>query len=309
MRRAFHPVCRHGRLHFQDGCARALAIKIPSTYPLAGWADPLRRRHVRSFDGARRYDRHARRHRDWWAGRNGREVAKALGCVVTAVSRSPKRDTRSPRADHFIASTDKAMRAAAGSLDLVLNTIPAMHDYTVYEALVSPLGKHVTLGANAVAGGAIYAAKIVGEAKMRTVFSAIGGIKNTQAVVDLCDKAKIYPETKVMPVSALSEIYEALDSNNDAGIRYVLDIGTTLTEDASGVHRATAEDAAQHRLRYGRIVFEVPEWLAGPCVAPAHPKHTGFLTRCCVVWLCSSRRKRPRRPRGAGIDSLPPSTI
>ena len=260
------------------------AIKIPSTYPLA-MAGPILCAGITMFDPLMAHGATTGTRVGivglGGLGVMGVKLAKALGCVVTAVSRSPsKRDhaIATCGADHFIASTDKAaMRAAAGSIDLVLNTIPAMHDYTVYEALVSPLGKHVTLGANAVAGGAIYAAKIVGEAKMRTVFSAIGGIKNTQAVVDLCDKAKIYPETKVMPVSALSEIYEALDSNNDAGIRYVLDIGTTLTEDAFTVCTAPPPKMQPNTtgFSYGRIVFEVLRMVGGSlCRASqskAHP--------------------------------------
>ena len=56
--------------------------------------------------------------------------------------------------------------------------------------------------------------------------SVIGGIKNTQAVVDLCARANIVPERKVMPCEKVNEIYSMLDSSNDAGLRYVLDLGT-----------------------------------------------------------------------------------
>lgn len=62
--------------------------------------------------------------------------------------------------------------------------------------------------------------------------SGIGGIAATQEIIDLADKHKIIPHTKVCPVSDLNKIYELCDNGNDAGIRYVLDIAGTLTEEA-----------------------------------------------------------------------------
>ena len=60
--------------------------------------------------------------------------------------------------------------------------------------------------------------------------SFIGGIASTQAVVDLCAEKGIVPELKVMPCDQLNEVYRLLDGTNDAGVRYVLDIGNTLNE-------------------------------------------------------------------------------
>jgi D-arabinose 1-dehydrogenase-like Zn-dependent alcohol dehydrogenase len=122
----------------------------------------------------------------------GLKLAKALGCQVTGISRLPSKRafaTETCGADHFVVSTDPAaMKAAAGSLDLVLNTVPAMHDCSVYEALLAPKGKQVTLGLNANAGASIYAAKILGEQRCKTVFSGIGGLKRTQEVRPACQR-------------------------------------------------------------------------------------------------------------------------
>ncbi len=54
--------------------------------------------------------------------------------------------------------------------------------------------------------------------------STIGGMKNTQAVMDLCAKHNIYPEIKVIPVWEINNVFERLDNNNDSGERYVIDI-------------------------------------------------------------------------------------
>ena len=60
--------------------------------------------------------------------------------------------------------------------------------------------------------------------------SGIGGIRNTQAVIDLCDKHQIFPDIEVVPCSDLNKIYTNLDASNESGVRYVLDIENTLNE-------------------------------------------------------------------------------
>lgn len=62
--------------------------------------------------------------------------------------------------------------------------------------------------------------------------SIIGGIKNTQEVVDLCAAKGIYPKVEVVPVSQIHWVFEQLDSGNDGGVRYVLDLKNTLNESA-----------------------------------------------------------------------------
>jgi len=163
----------------------------------------------------------------------GVKLAKALGCHVVAMSRSESKrafavDTCG--ATDFLASSDSAQLAAhARSFDLILNTIPAAHDESIYTALLKSKGNHVLLGLNACTFGAA-AVSAISFGKSKVTFSAIGGILNTQEVIDLCDKNKIYPEIEIHSVTELNRIYEKLDSSNDAGKRYVLDIANTLNE-------------------------------------------------------------------------------
>merc|ERR1712061_887580 len=87
----------------------------------------------------------------------------------------------------------------------------------------------------------------------------MGGIPNTQEVINLCDEHKIYPDTQVVPVSEINKVYELLDKGNDAGIRYVLDLAGSLTEQQfdsidCGAKPQFGEQAPQ--LRPGKIVGE-----------------------------------------------------
>jgi len=62
--------------------------------------------------------------------------------------------------------------------------------------------------------------------------SLIGGIKNTQEVVDLCASKGIYPEVKVVPVQKLNWVMEKLHASNDSGVRYVLELKESLCTEA-----------------------------------------------------------------------------
>merc|ERR1711879_393024 len=78
---------------------------------------------------------------------------------------------------------------------------------------------------------AAFALEPLTRGKCCVTMSGIGGIAATQEIIDLADKFKVVPNVKICPVSDLNKIYELCDNGNDAGIRYVLDIAGTLTED------------------------------------------------------------------------------
>ena len=207
------------------------AIVIPKSYPLE-YAGPVMCAGVTLFDPLRRY-----------GATNGSKVAvvgigglgvmgiklaKAMGCIVTAISRSPGKETFAKEcgASFFINSGHlKDLASAASSFDLVLNTIPSEHDYTIYSTLTKRKGgKHIILGLNSalvagmVANGILCGSRVKG--------SGIGGIEATQAVIDLCAKHDIRPEIKLINVDQINETYTILDSNNDAGVRHVIDLST-----------------------------------------------------------------------------------
>ena len=72
-------------------------------------------------------------------GQMGVRLAKAMGNTVTAISTSPSKEAaaREIGADNFVVSTDpESRKAAAGSLDLILNTVSADHDINTYLPLL-----------------------------------------------------------------------------------------------------------------------------------------------------------------------------
>ena len=72
-------------------------------------------------------------------GQMGIQLAKAMGNTVTAISTSPRKEAaaREIGADSFVVSTSKeSMAVAAGSLDLILNTVSATHDVNTYLPLL-----------------------------------------------------------------------------------------------------------------------------------------------------------------------------
>jgi D-arabinose 1-dehydrogenase-like Zn-dependent alcohol dehydrogenase len=163
----------------------------------------------------------------------GVKIANALGGVVTVISRSTSKEDLARRsgASNFLVSTsDQQMKEAMGTLDLIINTVPSYHDYNIYTKLLNKTGKQVLLGlhkgmvAALIVNGITYGASKVAS-------SEIGGIRNTQEVINLCDKHQIYPEIEILPCQDINKIYEKLDGNNESGVRYVLDIKNTLNED------------------------------------------------------------------------------
>ena len=131
-------------------------------------------------------------------GTMGIKLAKALGNKVVAVSTSNKKEAlaRSKGADEFVVSKDpESIKKHALSCDLLLNTVAVAHDLSSYMPLLNKEGTMVMIGAfnpqNVNIGGLIFSGQSVAG-------SIIGGIPDTQAVVDLCHEHNIYPDCEVI---------------------------------------------------------------------------------------------------------------
>ena len=181
----------------------------------------------------------------------GIKLAKALGCTVTALSRTSAKSELAKKcgADNYIAtSSAQAMEAAKGSLDIILNTIPVSHDYDQYTRLIAPKGKQVMLGLHSgfigctLVGGGIILGGGVSCGTAKVMGSVIGGIRATQEVMNLCAEHSIVPELKVMPCESLNDIFRELDASNDSGVRHVLDIANTLNDGTAAKCTAPAAD-------------------------------------------------------------------
>jgi D-arabinose 1-dehydrogenase-like Zn-dependent alcohol dehydrogenase len=217
------------------------AIIIPKEYPMQ-YAGPVMCAGVTLFDPLRRYKATKGTRVAivglGGLGQMGVKIAKAMGCVITVVSRSVSKQKFATDcgASSFVCSEDAAqMKAAAKSFDLVLNTIPAHHDYQTYTNLVAKGGKHIILGLNAgLVGGVVLNSITMNQSKV--VGSGIGGIEATQAVINLCHENKIFPDIQIVRAEQINEVYEKLDSSNQDGVRYVIDISGNQFSKKSAFH-------------------------------------------------------------------------
>ena len=115
-------------------------------------------------------------------GHMGVSLAKAMGNTVTAISTSPNKEAaaREIGADNFVISNSpESMAAAAGSLDLILNTVTVIHDLNTYLALLAPYGVLVQLGAVAAPHAVSQLALI--NKNLSISGSVSGGLPETQA--------------------------------------------------------------------------------------------------------------------------------
>jgi len=246
------------------------AIRIPDSYPLE-YAGPVMCAGITMYDPMQKFGVKKGTRVGivglGGLGQMGCRLAKALGAEVSIITRSisKKEFAEELGADHFIVSTDsKNMAESNASLDLIINTVPAYHDYTVYHPLLAKGGQQTILGLHSGFGGTLVANKVT-FGKCRSKPSMIGGIKATQEVMDLCAKNDIKLKIETVPVEQLNSIYEKLDSNNDEGIRYVLDI-STLNEQA--VKKCTAPAPKLNpnfeQMSIGQILKEAA-WLVFTC--------------------------------------------
>lgn len=152
------------------------------------------------------------------------QIGKAMGARVVALTTHPNKadEIRKLGADEVLVSTDSdAMEKAAMSLDMMINTIPVPHDINAYVALMKPNSMLVVVG-NMMGFDNLQSAPLVFH-RIGVQGSLIGGIADTQEVLDLCAEHGIKPELKVVSTSDLEDIYDELRHGNPR-YRHVLDM-------------------------------------------------------------------------------------
>jgi alcohol dehydrogenase (NADP+) len=159
-------------------------------------------------------------------GHMGVKFAKALGAHVVMITTSPEkgRDATRLGADEVLVSRDpEAMAANAGSFDFLLNTIPVGHDLNPYAALLKLDGTMVLVGVltnvEPLAG-----ISLIGGRKSISG-SAIGGMAETQAMMDFCAEKGIVSDVEIIPMQSVNEAYERL-LKNDVKYRFVIDMAS-----------------------------------------------------------------------------------
>jgi len=157
-------------------------------------------------------------------GQMGVRLAAAMGNEVTAISTSERKKQVAIEcgATNFIISRDpESMQAAAGSLDLILNTVSAPHEVCEYVSLLDTNGTIVQLGLvtkpHSVKQMVLFRRKSVSG-------SCIGGMPETQACIDFCAEKNIQPQLELITSDQLDDVYQKLNNGNEGITRYVLDI-------------------------------------------------------------------------------------
>jgi uncharacterized zinc-type alcohol dehydrogenase-like protein len=160
-------------------------------------------------------------------GHMGIKFAKALGAEVTLFTRSASKAAEGRRqgADHVIVSTDaEQMKAAAERFDFLLDTIPVPHDLNPYLETLRFDGVHILVGLIQPVDPALHAANLV--LKRRVLAgSLIGGIKETQEVLDFCAEHNITCDIEMLDIKNINEAFERMHAG-DVKYRFVIDMAT-----------------------------------------------------------------------------------
>jgi uncharacterized zinc-type alcohol dehydrogenase-like protein len=156
-------------------------------------------------------------------GHMGVKLAAAMGAEVTVLSRSESKraDAEKLGAHAFLNTDDKAaMKAKRGYFDLVLNTIPVRHDVVPYLHLLRIDGVQVLVGLIGTMPE-IHTGVLLGR-KVLTG-SGIGGLAETQEMLDFCAEKNILPDIEIIRMQDIAAAYDRMEAS-DIKYRFVIDM-------------------------------------------------------------------------------------
>jgi uncharacterized zinc-type alcohol dehydrogenase-like protein len=154
------------------------------------------------------------------------KLAHAMGADVTVLSQSLKKheDGLNLGADSYYATSDPAtFEQLAGTFDLIINTVSAPIDISSYLQLLSLDGALVNVGAPAEPLPVSVFSLILGGRSFAG--SAIGGIRETQEMLDFCAEHRLGAEIEVIPANKINDAYERVLAS-DVRYRFVIDTST-----------------------------------------------------------------------------------
>ncbi|MDA8440710.1 MAG: NAD(P)-dependent alcohol dehydrogenase [Propionibacterium sp.] len=154
------------------------------------------------------------------------KIAHALGAEVTVLSQSlrKKDDGLAMGADHYYATSDpETFERLRNGFDLILNTVSAPLDLDTYLRMLALDATMVNVGAPPEPLP-LHVFSLFGN-RRSVAGSSIGGIRETQEMLDFCAEHGIAPETELIPASSINEAYERV-LGSDVRYRFVIDIAT-----------------------------------------------------------------------------------
>ncbi|KPG88862.1 NAD(P)-dependent alcohol dehydrogenase [Frigoribacterium sp. RIT-PI-h] len=159
-------------------------------------------------------------------GHMGVKIAAALGADVTVLSQTTSKKEDSLRFGakaHYATSDEQTFTDLANSFDLIINTVSAKVDMGAYLGLLAVDGTLVNVGAPSEPLEVPAFALI--PARRSWAGSAIGGIRETQEMLDFCAEHGIVPETELIDADQINEAYERV-LKSDVRYRFVIDAAT-----------------------------------------------------------------------------------
>lgn len=159
-------------------------------------------------------------------GHMGVKFAVAFGAEVTMISHSARKEADAKRlgAHHFILSSDKEqMKKYDSYFDVLLNTVSANHDYEKYLKLLDINGKMMIVGLPPEDPKLSPFAML--KNRRSITGSMIGGIKETQEMLDYCAEHNIVSDVELINMQDINQAYERL-LKSDVRYRFVIDLNS-----------------------------------------------------------------------------------
>lgn len=154
------------------------------------------------------------------------KFAAAMGAEVTVLSTSPKKeaDAKELGAHKFVVTKDpEAMNDIQNYFDFIINTVSAPLDMNAYLGLLRLDGTMVLLGVPPEAPQ-VHAFNLIAK-RRRLAGSLIGGIKETQEMLDYCAEHNIMSDVEVIPIADINTAYDRM-IKGDVHYRFVIDLAT-----------------------------------------------------------------------------------
>ena len=160
-------------------------------------------------------------------GHMGVKFSHAFGAhtVLFTTSSGKTADAKRLGADEVVISKDDAAMAKhVGTFDLILNTVAASHNLDAFTALLKQGGTMVLLGVPAVPHPSPNVGALI-RRRRSIAGSLIGGIKETQEMLDFCAEHNIVCDIELIPIQQINTAYERM-INSDVKYRFVIDMAT-----------------------------------------------------------------------------------
>jgi len=153
------------------------------------------------------------------------KLAKGLGAEVTLFSRTPGKteDAKQLGADHVVISTDDSqMESVKGKYDLIIDTVPYVHDVNPYVGTLNINGTLVVVGYLGGLEPLLHTVPMI-MGRRSVAGSVIGGIAETQEMLDFCGEHNIVSEIELIKMQDINEAYERM-LKSDVRYRFVIDM-------------------------------------------------------------------------------------